>query len=138
MRIREAAACWTLAMREKNVDRVLDYYGPEAVMFGLEPPLQTGGDRASRRAALDEFFGGWDGPVDIDIRNLRLDIAFEGAFAFSINHLSGKKKTGEHIELWFRSTTGYRKIGGRWLIVHEHHSLPADVTTLEAFANLKP
>ena len=29
-------------------------------------------------------------------------------------------------DLDFRLTIGLRKIGDRWTIVHEHHSVPAD------------
>ena len=38
------------------------------------------------------------------------------AFCHSLNHLAGA--------LWFRSTIGFRKIGGKWLITHEHNSTP--------------
>jgi ketosteroid isomerase-like protein len=34
----------------------------------------------------------------------------------SLNQLGGA--------LWFRSTLGLRKIGGRWQITHEHNSTP--------------
>ncbi|WP_222110279.1 nuclear transport factor 2 family protein [Mesorhizobium amorphae] len=32
---------------------------------------------------------------------------------------------GQASDLDFRLTIGLRKIGGRWLFMHEHHSIPA-------------
>lgn len=136
-RIREQAACWILGVREKDVERVLDYYAPDAVSFGLAPPLRASMDRTSRREALVAWFSSWDGPVDVEIRNLRLEISGDRAFAYSTNHMSGKRG-GEPVGLWFRSTVGYRKIAGRWLIVHEHHSVPFDMVTLKACVDLVP
>lgn len=39
-------------------------------------------------------------------------------------HLSGKKKTGEAVELDGRHTAIWENRGGKWLIVHEHFSAP--------------
>jgi ketosteroid isomerase-like protein len=33
--------------------------------------------------------------------------------------------SGEVIDLDFRLTVGLRKIDGRWVVTHEHHSIPA-------------
>ena len=33
--------------------------------------------------------------------------------------------TGEYVELPFRLTIGLNKTGNQWIIVHEHHSIPA-------------
>lgn len=39
-------------------------------------------------------------------------------------HLSGKRKTGEAVELDGRQTLIWENRGGTWLIVHEHFSAP--------------
>jgi len=127
--IREDAACWTLAVREKNVERVLRYYAPDAVTFGLGPLLPACSNGASRRAALAAWFDGWDGPVEVEIRNLRFEIDVEQATTYSTNHVSGRRKSGEFVEHWFGAAIGYRKVDGRWLIVHEDQSVPFDKDT---------
>jgi ketosteroid isomerase-like protein len=33
--------------------------------------------------------------------------------------------SGKPMALDFRLTMGFRKIGGKWCITHEHHSVPA-------------
>jgi ketosteroid isomerase-like protein len=33
---------------------------------------------------------------------------------------------GRLIDLDFRLTVGLEKVGGRWTVVHEHHSIPTE------------
>jgi hypothetical protein len=40
--------------------------------------------------------------------------------------LRGGDPNGTREELEFRLTMCFRKIDGRWRVLHEHHSLPAD------------
>jgi ketosteroid isomerase-like protein len=45
----------------------------------------------------------------------------------------GKKRDGG-----VRVTTSLRKIDGKWLVVHEHVSVPFDMTTGQAMMSLAP
>jgi ketosteroid isomerase-like protein len=36
-----------------------------------------------------------------------------------------RKQVGEDIELDFRLTIDLRKIDNQWIVLHEHHSIPA-------------
>jgi len=38
---------------------------------------------------------------------------------------AGTEKNGERIRLEFRLTVGLRKIDSQWIVMHEHHSIPA-------------
>jgi len=38
---------------------------------------------------------------------------------------AGTEANGDQTELEFRLTMGLRKVDGRWIIEHEHHSIPA-------------
>ena len=40
--------------------------------------------------------------------------------------------------MWLRTTTCYRKVGGEWLVTHEHNSVPFDVETGKASLALQP
>lgn len=35
--------------------------------------------------------------------------------------------TAEGFTLWFRVTLGLRRVGGRWLVTHEHESVPFEM-----------
>ena len=42
------------------------------------------------------------------------------------------------MDMWIRATSGLRKIKGKWLIVHDHVSVPADMATGKSAMDLKP
>jgi ketosteroid isomerase-like protein len=47
------------------------------------------------------------------------------AFATSLDAMTAVPKGGsEEFTLWYRTTLGLRRIDGRWLITHEHNSVP--------------
>jgi ketosteroid isomerase-like protein len=60
------------------------------------------------------------------------------AFTHSVNRMRGTLKSGERTDLWLRWTACFRKIGGRWLITHEHVSVPADLENGKAMLDLRP
>jgi ketosteroid isomerase-like protein len=40
--------------------------------------------------------------------------------------------------MWVRATLCLRRIDGKWMIAHEHQSVPFDVETGKASLDLKP
>jgi ketosteroid isomerase-like protein len=60
------------------------------------------------------------------------------AFSRSLNRISGTMKNGQKSDRWLRWTACSRKTNGRWLIIHEHVSVPADVRNGNAELDLKP
>jgi ketosteroid isomerase-like protein len=40
--------------------------------------------------------------------------------------------------MWFRTTLGFRRTVGRWLITHEHGSVPFNPKSGKASLSLKP
>jgi ketosteroid isomerase-like protein len=43
------------------------------------------------------------------------------------------------MEMWFRATVCFRKNGGKWLVTHEHASVPFyPDDTMKAATDLKP
>jgi ketosteroid isomerase-like protein len=47
------------------------------------------------------------------------------AFVTALKRCAGTEANGERTELEFRLTIGLRKIGDQWIVMHEHHSIPA-------------
>jgi ketosteroid isomerase-like protein len=47
------------------------------------------------------------------------------AFVTALMRCAGRETSGQDIELDFHLTIGLRKIGDQWIVVHEHHSIPA-------------
>ena len=136
--IRKGAEEWAKAIHDKDVGRVMSHYAPHVLTFDLAPPLQYKGPAAARKQALAAWFTTWDGPIGYEIRDLEIETGGDIAFAHSLNRISGTKTDGEKTDVWVRSTVGYRKIDGTWLVIHEHASVPFDMKTFKASLDLKP
>ena len=61
-----------------------------------------------------------------DVRRLEIVAGAEVAFAAALMRCNGGEPGSPAAELDFRLTVGLRKVGGRWTVVHEHHSVPAE------------
>jgi ketosteroid isomerase-like protein len=60
------------------------------------------------------------------------------AFSHCVHRIKGTLKNGQQADSWLRWTACYRKIDGRWLIVHEHVSVPVDLKSGRALTDLTP
>jgi ketosteroid isomerase-like protein len=89
-------------------------------MYDLAPPL---GRRGMNRDSVAAWLAGWDGPIQIEVRDVNLTVDGDVAFASALNRMRGRQ-SGEDQDLWYRTTLGLRKTNGRWRIVHEHSSVP--------------
>jgi PhnB protein len=135
--IRNSLEGWTDALRAKNLDGLLSFYTPDVRAFDVAPPLEH--DREAMRRGLEEWFSTWRGPIGFEIRDLCVTASTDVAFATSLVRLTGERTDGEQTDVWMRSTVGLRKTGGRWLVAHEHLSVPFAMDgSYRALVDLKP
>ena len=136
--IRQLVENWTASLQAKNVDALMSHYTPDVLFYDLAPPLVHSGARAYRKN-LEEWLRTFDGPVGMEVRNLRVTTGGDVAFSTCLERISGRRTNGVQTDVWVRSTFGYRKIDGRWMINHEHASVPFHMDGSEKAAlNLKP
>ena len=127
--IRTLIEDWAAAVRRKDMDAILRDHAPDVVMFDVPPPLESRGIEAYKGTwAL--FFAWSRAPVMFDIKRMEIFAGGEVAFAVALMRCSAKASDGEDTDLDFRLTVGLHKIAGRWTVVHEHHSIPADSSGL--------
>jgi ketosteroid isomerase-like protein len=60
------------------------------------------------------------------------------AFSLSLNRVNATKTDGKRLDMWWRATVCYRKIDGKWMVTHEHSSVPFDEESGKASLDLKP
>jgi uncharacterized protein (TIGR02246 family) len=125
------------SLRERNIEGVMSGYAPEVVTFDIVPPLQYIGADALRKL-WENVFSVYQGPVDYEIHDLNITVGDDVAFAHSLNRISGTMNNGQKTALWLRWTACFRKINGKWLIVHHQNSVPADLEHGKAVLDLKP
>lgn len=123
--VRALVENWAAAVRAKNMPAILEHHSHDVVMFDVPPPLQSTGLDEYRKT-WDLFYAWSDIPVVFDIDDMHVTAGAEVAFAIALMHCSSRDTSGQYYRLDFRLTIGLQKIDGRWIITHEHHSIPAE------------
>lgn len=137
--IRELYDRWAKAFRAHDLDGIMSVYasGDALVAYDIVAPLQYAGKETYRKDYA-EFLSQYEGPIEIEYRDLRIVAGDDVAFLHTLERMSGTLKNGQKSELWVRATSGLRKINGKWLIVHDHISVPANLDSGKAALDLKP
>ncbi|WP_119169043.1 YybH family protein [Algihabitans albus] len=126
----------TEALRQKDVEALVMHYAPGVLISDLAPPLTH---RGIDSAGLTAWLETWDGPIGLDQRDLVFTLGDPLAFATSLNRMTGRKRDGEEVDVWFRATVCFEKSAGRWRVVHEHTSVPFHMDgSLRAAVDLMP
>ena len=123
IQIRQLIEDWAAAVRKKNIEGVLAHHSDDLVMYDVPGPFQSVG--------INEYRKTWDlffkytklGVFDIDELTIVADENV--AFAYAKMHCVDKSDGDDFVRLDFRLTIGLKRINGQWIIVHEHHSIPA-------------
>ena len=121
--IMETINNWVKAVRAKDVNAVMSHYAPDILLFDLAPPLSYRGADAYWKN-WKEWFASWQGPIGYEMRDLSITVGDDVAFSHSLNRISGTRTNGEKTDVWVRATACFRKSDGKWLITHEHVSVP--------------
>ena len=118
------------AVNAGDVDAIMKNYVPDEslVVFDLVPRKQYRGAEAYRKN-WEDFFAHFRGKPKFAITDLSVTASGDIGFSHSFQHVTGSDVQGRPIERTVRVTDGYRKIGGDWLIVLEHVSMPVDLKT---------
>jgi uncharacterized protein (TIGR02246 family) len=123
------------AHAEHDADAIVEAYAPDAVIYELVPPL---GRRGMNRDSVAAWLAGWDGPIQINARDVNLRVEGGLAFVSALNRMRGRIG-GEDQDMWYRTTMCLRKISGRWRIVRDHTSVPFYMDgSYRAAVDLKP
>ena len=123
--IRALVGAWSKALEAKDLDGLTAGYASDVLLFDATPPFQTSGIEAYRAVweACLPFF-----PAEFKSKHRDLKIAVSGdlAFAHGLHHIEPVGEDHPAGQTWLRVTVCYRKIDGRWRVVHEHVSIPFD------------
>jgi uncharacterized protein (TIGR02246 family) len=125
------------AIRAKNLEGVMSLYAQEVVSFDIVPPLRYVGAESFWKP-WEEVFSSFQGPIGYEIRDLSITVGEDVAFTHSLNRISGTLNNGQKTDLWLRWTACWRRVNGKWLIVHHQNSVPVDLQTGRAVLDLEP
>ena len=116
--VRDVVENWARAVRAADIDGVLANHSNDVVMLDVPPQLQAKGLPAYRETWEVFFQYQGDGGA-FDLGELTIYAGNDVAFCHSIVTC---ETADPESQFPVRLTVGLRKLDGRWLIVHEHHS----------------
>jgi len=126
------------AIRAMDLEGLKPIYAPDIVSFDVQPPLQRIGAEGKWQNWAYAFTL-FQHPLGFEVRDLTITLGGDVAFTHSFNRLSGTLRNGNRSSgFWVRATVCFRKIDGKWLIAHDHASVPLDFESGRAVLNLEP
>jgi ketosteroid isomerase-like protein len=125
------------AIGAKDLDRLMAVYSPDIVYFDVVPPLRYAGT-AALRGRFSDWFDGYQGPIGMEVRDLGISTSEDIAIAHWLSRASGTLRNGRQVGSWVRATSCCQRSNQRWLVTHEHISLPVHLATGQAATDLLP
>ncbi len=125
------------AVRAKNLKPLADRQAADVITFNVLPPLSSHGSGAVAKQT-QAWFDGYASDIGYEVRELRVSADGDLGFCSFLYHVSGTLAADGDVDMWVRATLCCRRISGRWLIVHDHESVPFDATTGQALISLNP
>lgn len=108
---------WADAVCRGDMEGVLADHAPDVVMYDVPEPVQCKGLEAYRQTWELFFQENGFGPGLFRLQDLQVHAGEEVAVAHALLAIGGGPAR-------CRLTVGLRRIGGRWTVLHEHHSMP--------------
>ena len=121
----------------KDIDRLMSLYSPDIAYFDVVPPLRYAGAAALRGRFL-QWFDRWKSSIGQEIRDVNISASEDTAAAYMLIRTSRTLTNGHEVGYWVRATNCFQRPDQRWLITHEHVSLPVDFPSGSAAMDLVP
>ena len=127
------------AINAKDINGIMAYYSPDErlLVFDALPPRQYVGAAAYRKD-WEGLLAAYPGAVHAEVSDWKSETEGNLAYAHGIFRINGLDKDGKPLDLTCRVTDVFRKINGKWLVIHEHVSWPVDLATGKADLSSKP
>ena len=135
--LQEVVAERVAAVRAKDPAPLAARQHPDLISFNVLPPLHSRGS-AAVADQTKAWFDAYASEIGYEVRELHVTADGDVGFCSFLYHVSGTLAAGGEVDMWVRATLCCRRIDGRWLIVHDHESVPFDPASGEALTSLAP
>jgi ketosteroid isomerase-like protein len=142
--VASARAAWLEAFASQDLERMMSFYVDDIYSYDLmAAPTEAGlamafDGEAIWRQNWVSFFAMFDDDLVVTIEDLTVYQHGDLATVRGLTRLQGTIVGGPTIDIWVRETNVLRRVNGRWLIVHDHVSVPFDFATGRALTDLGP
>ena len=122
--IRTLVERWAEAVHARDIDAVLADHSSDIVMYDVPPPYDGVRGIQAYRDTWPGFFEFQARGASFEIVSLEVTAGEDVAFAHALLRCGMPEELAANPANRLRLTLGLRKEGGRWVVVHEHHSFP--------------
>ena len=122
--IRDLITGWVDAIQTQDLEGVVADHDRNIVMFDVPPPYNGVRGMDEYRKSWPPFFE-WIGQgAQFQLVELDFVAGADVAFAYALLRCGTQAEFDANPDNRLRVTVGLRKVDGRWVVVHEHHSFP--------------
>ena len=115
---------WALAVHNGDLDAVLADHADDIVMFDVPPPDDGVRGIEAYRKTWPPFFAWQREGACFELISLNVTAGTDVAFAYCLLRCGTPEDLANDPTNRLRLTIGLRKLAGRWVVSHEHHSFP--------------
>ncbi|MCD9119712.1 SgcJ/EcaC family oxidoreductase [Cupriavidus sp. UGS-1] len=127
--IRQMMEDWARALERRDAAAMTAHYAPDVALFDVKPPYALRGVDAYR-ATWEACFPYLPRRFRSERKDIVLTVGADLAFCHCLSRLAPVDEPDHPAGgTWIRITVCLQKRDGRWLVVHEHGSLPFDPMT---------
>ena len=118
------------AFARRDAAAAVAHFSKDVVIFDIPPPLSSRGIPGNEKATKD-YMDATQGPLVCEYSDIHIEVSpgsrIAGGYMFV--RLASTLKNGTKVDWLARVTDIYEKRDGKWWVIHEHASVPVDVTT---------
>ena len=123
--IRTLIERWAQAVHAGDLDGVLADHATDIVMFDVPPPSDGVRGIEAYRETWPPFFDWQRQGAVFELVDLDVTAGDDVAFAHALLRCGTPAELREDPDNRLRLSIGLRNEGGRWIVTHEHHSVPS-------------
>jgi uncharacterized protein (TIGR02246 family) len=122
--VRDLITGWAEAVHDGDLASVLADHATDIVMFDVPPPHDGVRGIDAYRETWPPFFDWQRQGASFSIEELDVTAGDDVAFAWALLRCGTADEFRDNPANRLRLTIGLRKLDGRWIVTHEHHSFP--------------
>src|SRR3954447_21497920 len=122
--VRDLIERWVVAVRSGDLDGVVTDHADDLVMYDVPPPYDGIRGIDAYRDSWPQFFEWQRQGAVFELVELDVTAGRDVAFAHALLRCGKPEDFAEKPDNRLRLTVGLRKVDGRWVVTHEHHSFP--------------
>jgi uncharacterized protein (TIGR02246 family) len=125
------------AVASRDADVLAARQAADVLAFNVLPPLRLVG-AAEVAPQTQAWFDGYARGPGYEVRDLQVDADGDLGYCAFLYHVTGVLHSGDRVSMWVRATLVCRRVDGRWVIIHDHESIPWDPATGMGMPDLEP